>query len=89
MEHINQLLNERIAQLSSSAEKLLDVTKDIGHDKLEVTIMELLKQLESPFTFVIVGEVKAYKPADKFKLMAEKNPALLEFKKRFDLDIEY
>ena len=27
--------------------------------------------------------------ADKFKLMAEKNPALLEFKKRFDLDIEY
>jgi len=37
----------------------------------------------------IVGEVKAYKPADKFKLMAEKNVALLEFKKRFDLDIEY
>ncbi len=37
----------------------------------------------------IMGEVKAYKPADKFKLMAEKNPALLELKKRFDLDIEY
>lgn len=37
----------------------------------------------------IIGEVKAYKPADKFKLMAEKNPALLELKKRFDLDIEY
>ena len=35
------------------------------------------------------GEVKAYKPQDKFKLMAEKNPALLELKKRFDLDIEY
>jgi len=37
----------------------------------------------------IIGEVKAYKPGDKFKLMAEKNPALLELKKRFDLDIEY
>ncbi len=37
----------------------------------------------------IVGEVKAYKPTDKFKLMADKNPALLELKKRFDLDIEY
>lgn len=37
----------------------------------------------------VVGEVKAYKPADKFKLLAEKNPALLELKKRFDLDIEY
>ena len=37
----------------------------------------------------IAGEVKAYKPTDKFKLMAEKNPMLLELKKRFDLDIEY
>lgn len=34
-------------------------------------------------------EIKAYKPIDKFKLMAEKNPNLLELKKRFDLDIEY
>ena len=35
------------------------------------------------------NEVKAYKPHDKFKLLSEKNPALLELKKRFDLDIEY
>lgn len=33
--------------------------------------------------------VKAYKPADIFKVMAEKNPALLELKKRFDLEIDY
>lgn len=37
----------------------------------------------------IMGEVKAYKPQDKFRVMAEKNPALNELKKRFDLDIEY
>lgn len=37
----------------------------------------------------IIGEVKAYKPQDKFRVMAEKNPSLLELKKRFDLDIEY
>jgi hypothetical protein len=33
--------------------------------------------------------VKAYKPADIFKAMTEKNPALLELKKRFDLEIDY
>jgi len=37
------------------------VTKEIGHDKLESTLVELKNQLESPFTFVIVGEVKAGK----------------------------
>ncbi len=37
------------------------------------------------------GEVqaKAFKPIDVFKNMAEKNPALLELKKRFDLEIDY
>jgi DNA polymerase III subunit gamma/tau len=32
---------------------------------------------------------KVYKPIDKFKAMSEKNPALLELKKRFDLEIDY
>lgn len=32
---------------------------------------------------------KAYKPADIFKEMAEKNPALTELRKRFDLEIDY
>lgn len=36
-----------------------------------------------------VREVKAYKPDDKFKMMAEKNPALLELKRRFDLNPEH
>jgi DNA polymerase-3 subunit gamma/tau len=34
-------------------------------------------------------QVKAYKPIDIFKSMSEKNPALLELKKRFDLEIDY
>ncbi len=32
---------------------------------------------------------RAFKPVDVFKAMSEKNPALLELKKRFDLEIEY
>jgi len=35
------------------------------------------------------AQTKAYKPIDIFKAMSEKNPALLELKKRFDLEIEY
>ena len=33
--------------------------------------------------------IKAYKPLDIFKSMAERNPSLLELKKRFDLEIDY
>ncbi len=32
---------------------------------------------------------KAYKPSDKFKLLAEKNPSLLELKKRLGLELDY
>jgi len=35
------------------------------------------------------AQTKAYKPQDVFKAMADKNPALLELKKRFDLEIDY
>lgn len=34
------------------------------------------------------GPKKAFTVADKFKLMAEKNPALMDFKKEFGLDLE-
>jgi hypothetical protein len=32
---------------------------------------------------------KAYKPMDIFREMAEKNPAILELKKLFDLEVDY
>ncbi len=32
---------------------------------------------------------KAYKPSDKYKLLAEKNPLLAELKKRLDLELDY
>ena len=34
-------------------------------------------------------QTKVFKPSDVFKNMIEKNPALLEMKKRFDLEIDY
>ncbi|MES2566196.1 MAG: DNA polymerase III subunit gamma/tau [Bacteroidota bacterium] len=68
-------------------EMLLGIKQDML-DELRKLISNRQLQLEIRVS-EIIGEVKAYKPADKFKLMAEKNPALLELKKRFDLDIEY
>lgn len=61
MNHINDALHQKISKLAISVGKLIDVTKEVGHDKLEITLGELRNQLEAPFTFVIVGEVKAGK----------------------------
>lgn len=57
-------------------------------DELRRLLINRQTQLEIRVS-EIMGEVKAYKPQDKFRVMAEKNPSLLELKKRFDLDIEY
>lgn len=54
-------LHIKISKLAIATDKLIDITREIGHEKLEVTLLELRDQLEAPFTFVIVGEVKAGK----------------------------
>ncbi len=76
------MLNNEVQMqmLTSIKQDMLDELRNMLINKqaqLEIKVSELQ------------GEVKAYKPQDKFKLMAEKNPSLLELKKRFDLDIEY
>lgn len=68
-------------------EMLVGIKQDMLDDLRKLASNKQL-QLEIKVS-EISAEIKAYKPADKFKLMAEKNPALLELKKRFDLDIEY
>lgn len=47
----------------------------------KITLEIALSEVES--------QSKAFKPADIFKAMAERNPALMELKKRFDLEIDY
>lgn len=68
--------------------EMLTTIKQDMLDELRRLLSNKQTQLDIKVT-ELTGEVKAYKPQDKFKLMAEKNPALLELKKRFDLDIEY
>lgn len=54
-------ISKKLEKLSGYTQSLLGITKIIGHDKLEVTLLEIADHLYSPFTFVIVGEVKAGK----------------------------
>lgn len=66
--------------LTAIKQDMLDEIRTILKNKqaqLEIKVLET------------VDSLKAYKPMDKFKMMSEKNPMLLELKKRFDLDIEY
>jgi ribosome biogenesis GTPase A/uncharacterized protein YoxC len=59
------ILDTESAQLLSSVggtlQQLKALTSEIQHAQLEATVEAMLAQLETPFTFVIVGEVKAGK----------------------------
>ncbi len=78
-----------IIELSNAAQKemLTNLKQDLL-DELRIILENRQTQLNITVS-EHETETKAYKPHDKFKLLAEKNPALLELKKRFDLDIEY
>ncbi|WP_317900080.1 DNA polymerase III subunit gamma/tau [Aurantibacillus circumpalustris] len=68
-------------------EQLLIVKQDFVD-----TIRKLLQNNSIAITIqisAVEAQTKAYKPIDIFKAMSEKNPALLELKKRFDLEIDY
>lgn len=86
---ISVILKTILIELNNEVQKeMLVGIKQEMLDELRKLMSNREVQLEIKVS-EMVGEVKAYKPADKFKLMAEKNPALLDLKKRFDLDIEY
>jgi DNA polymerase-3 subunit gamma/tau len=78
-----------IIELNNEVQKemLVGIKQDML-DELRTLLSNKQTQLDIKVS-AVANEIKAYKPTDKFKLLAEKNPALLELKKRFDLDIEY
>ena len=54
--------------------------KSLVNNRIQFNIK--IKELEKQ-------EIKAYTPEDKFKEMAEKNPALLKMKDQFGLELDY
>ena len=83
--------NEPVITIVLNNEVQKEMLVNIKQDMLDAFRLSLKNksiQLELVVS-EIEGEVKAYKPSDKFKQMADKNPLLLELKKRLDLEIDY
>lgn len=78
---ITLLNHSQLEKFQELKQEMLDTIRKELKNNIVVLKFDL-KQEEST-------TVKAYKPIEKFKVMSEKNPALLELKKRFDLDIDY
>lgn len=59
------VIDEKVSALSQASkqaiEKLYELTEGIQHSELSTTVGDILSKLDTPFTFVIVGEVKAGK----------------------------
>lgn len=67
-------------QLQNIKQQFLDdLRKNLYNNMVQLEI-ELLEH---------AAPSKAYKPMDIFREMAEKNPAILELKKQFDLEVDY
>jgi GTPase SAR1 family protein len=49
------------ANMRTALTKLEELTMKVKHKEMHETVMNMLAQIETPFTFVIVGEVKAGK----------------------------
>lgn len=80
-----------IIQLTIHNETQKEQLNDIKQsfiDEIRKTLQNNAVGLEIQ-TSKVDTQTKAYKPIDVYKEMAEKNPALSELKKRFDLEIDY
>lgn len=69
----------------------LQLLNNMRQDMLD-ELRQLLSNKQTQLSIVVSetsSETKAFKPDDKFKMLAEKNPFLMELKKRFDLSVEY
>ena len=93
------ILNNHIPELKSGtilSVKLKNVTQENELKEQKAIMFPFLKQelqnalIELETTVVVEGQQanKAFTSAEKAKLMAKKNPALLLLTKKFDLDVQ-
>ena len=79
--NITLLNHSQLEKFQEIKQDMLDfIRQEIGNNS--VTLVFSVEEQDNAI-------VKAYKPIDKFKAMCDKNNALLELKKRFDLEIDY
>lgn len=86
------LINDKEIVITLVNQSQLEKFQEIKQEMLNALRMDMRNNI-IVLKFTIVDEenkaVKAFKPNDKFKVMSEKNSALIELRKRFDLEIDY
>ena len=70
---INPVLKSLNAKTEHAIQQLFQLTKTIQNQELNTTVKDILDRLSAPFTFVIVGEVKAGKSSFVNALLEAKN----------------
>jgi hypothetical protein len=84
-------VSEDVVWLTIQNEAQKEVLNEIRQefvDQLRLQLQNTTVSLEIRLAETEI-QTRAYKPHDIFREMSERNPALLELKKRFDLEIDY
>lgn len=87
-----ELNDTNLVTLNIHNEAQKEILTAVKQDFLDYVRRELSNNtvsLDIKIDAVPAENTKVYKPSDKFKLLAEKNPSLLELKKRLDLELDY
>jgi DNA polymerase-3 subunit gamma/tau len=87
-----EVSDTNVVTLNIHNEAQKEILTTIKQDFLDFVRKELSNNtigLDIKIEMEVSAAAKAYKPSDKFKLLAEKNPSLLELKKRLDLELDY
>ena len=79
----------RLADVEAAQKEILTNVRQEFLDNIRQQLSNNTVGLDIRIEEAPVSTAKVYKPSDKFKFLAEKNPALLELKKRFDLELDY
>ncbi len=87
-----EISDTNIVTLNIQNEAQKEILSSAKQDFLDFVRRELNNKtigLDIKIEAAAESTAKVYKPSDKFKLLAEKNPTLLELKKRLDLELDY
>jgi DNA polymerase-3 subunit gamma/tau len=87
-----EISDTNVVTLNIHNEAQKEILTTVKQDFLDFVRKELANNtvgLDIKIEEAAESAAKAYKPSDKFKLLAEKNPSLLELKKRLDLELDY
>jgi DNA polymerase III subunit gamma/tau len=90
--HEPKLVSPSLINYELDNDAQLELLRD--HKKELLDFLRLnLKNRDINVDFVMADENQAnsrlYSPSDKFKFLAEKNPALLELQRRLDLNLDF